>query len=178
MASHQSVKQYDYVGQAGFMACGIAAGCGAGADWDTLYLAAVANGHNKEKGMQPSQAANAYRDVYGSGNVEEQPNWSLQGIYDSLKSGKVVIVDILVNSNYVPSSINAFSHFARVLAMDWENQKIFIENTLPGGNYWELSFDEFNEVWFNPEKRVSIKPKGMTENDFEEVGNWGVAINQ
>jgi RHS repeat-associated protein len=177
LATHTPIKQYDMQvnGEQGIMACGIAAGCGGGASWDEMSAAAIANGYDSEMGMQPSEAANAYKAVYGSENVVEHTAWTLEGIYDSISSGKTVIVDILVTDTggYHPSAENSFSHFARVLGIDWDNQRIYLENTLPGANFWDLSFEEFLAVWFNPEQEADRIPDGV---EPEEETHWGVEI--
>jgi len=179
--SYSPIKQFDHFakGEKGIMACAIAAGIGAGSSWEDMAKAAIDNGYDPKYGMQPSQAAKAYAERYGANNVSSYKTYTLSEMYYALKAGKVVIVDMLVDANtYQPSLDNSVSHFARIIGIDWNRQVVYIENTLPGVNYWTLTFAQFVEVWYNPEKNAKIVPTGFNKDLYAEaVDYWAVVIN-
>ena len=184
----ESRKQFDMIvfGKPGYMACPIAAGLEAGASLEEMTEAAKTNGFSKQYGMQPSQAADAYRQVYGSENVTEYGILYLIGIYDALERGEVVLVDMLVKftgGKYIPSTDGGVSHFARVLGMDWNAREVYVQNTLrgrgvDGDSYWTISFDDFNKSRLNPEFRSDIYDNNehFQKHIAEKVWYWGVTI--
>lgn len=176
LETYKPMYQYDptIVEKDGYNACGIVAGCAAGASYDEVSQAANSNGYEDEFGMQPSQAAATYQAVYGKNNVYVTSQWTIEGVYEALEAGKVVIVDILVsydNGSYKPSSNgNTVAHFAQVIGVNWETGEVYVGNSL-GGTYWTLTFDQFYDVWFNPEKEAKYEAPNSEKTDY-----WGVAI--
>jgi hypothetical protein len=187
LSTHSKVSQYlpEVIGAYGFNACGLVAAAAAMGQGDWLPLAAqirAASGdaYTARTGIQPSPYANALARVFGVESVREENEWSLCSLYKALLDGTVVIVDIQVGSGQntlaeTPTSEPPdYAHFARVLGIDLEMEKAYIENTLQGEHaYWELSLQEFWRVWRYPETDVSIRAPNP-----EEVSRWAVIIQK
>ena len=74
--------------------------------------------------------------------------------------------------SFSTTGTNSTSHFARVYGMDWDTQKVFIEDTLSKKNdRWILSVDELQLSMTNPEVNTNAK-------NAETVDFWGVTIDQ
>jgi RHS repeat-associated protein len=161
------------------VSCGIVAGHAAGASLDTLMAAANKHGYDINYGIQPSGLVATYKEVYGDENVEahneKNPRAGLLHMYQALKAGKVVIVDILVHPDgrggYLPGpGYFSIAHFAVVLEINLEAGTITLANSL-GGDPWVLTFDEFYKVWYNPEQQAKEKPDKPEKYDY-----WWIAI--
>jgi hypothetical protein len=183
--THIKVSQYrpEVINAYGFNACGLVAAAAAmgGNDWLPLAAqvrAASGDAYAAASGIQPSPYANALARVFGAESVREENEWPLCSLHQALRDGAVVIVDIQVGSgqNALPETPTTdppdYAHFARVLGIDLETEKVYVENTLQGKNaYWELSLEEFWRTWRYPETDVSIRAPNP-----EEVTRWAVII--
>jgi RHS repeat-associated protein len=168
--THDSPNQYDPAivndEDYGYNACGIVAGCAAGASFDEMGAAVRDHKYSPEFGIQPSDYEDALIDVYGSENVDAG-EVTLSEVTEALEQGAVVIVDILIQSGG-----SDVAHFARVLGIDWGAGDIYIENTLGDDiSYLTISFDEFEAMWLDPENRASVPAPNA-----ELVNNWAVFI--
>jgi hypothetical protein len=162
-------------------ACGLVAAAAAmgGADWVPLVgVIAKAAGKNYDQntGIQPSKYVAALQKVFGTENVTATNASTLGELYQELQAGKIVIVDIKINTTRVfPSGDRpSYAHFARVLGMDVATQEIYIENTLQGGSYWTVSLEDFVQAWEQPETSASIV---RDREHAEAVTRWAVILN-
>ncbi len=162
-------------------ACALVAAAAAlgGKDWPLLVARiaqAAGKSYNRNTGIQPSNYAAALQTVFGTDRVSAKDNSTLGTLYQELRAGQVVIVDIKVNANrQSPSTMPPnYAHFARVLGLDLDQHKIYLENTLVGGLYWTMSLEDFVAVWLRPETTASdiLAPR-----EAEEVSRWMVSIN-
>lgn len=126
-------------------------------------------GFTSDYGMQPKDLIKTAKNYYGPDRVKANDNANFEKIYKELHDGNQVTVDMLVvpNEAYTymaytgdnPKSVESAAHFARVIGIDQVQEKIYISNTLGGGNdYWELSYEEFYAAWTSPEERAKNGP--------------------
>jgi RHS repeat-associated protein len=164
----------------GLMICGLVAGNGInGKTWNDVGNSAINHGFTNSSGMQPSQATATYKDTFGANKVAVSNNITPKDIYNALKTNKAVILDMMVttgNGNKYTWSTkggteNTSSHFARIVGMDWEHQYVYVQNTLPGVDTWEISVDELKQSMTNPEVNTNAK-------NAETVDSWGAMIDQ
>ena len=162
-------------------ACGLVAAAAAmgGKNWEPLVgkIAQVAGkDYGRHRGIQPSKYVAALQKVFGTENVTATNASTLGKLYQELQAGKIVIVDIKVNTTRVFPSADRpnYAHFARVLGIDVTKQEIYIENTLQGGSYWTASLKDFVKAWEQPETSASIVPD---PEHAEAVTRWAVILN-
>ena len=162
-------------------ACGLVAAAAAlgGNDWIPLVgeiARAAGKDYSAEAGIQPSKYVAALQKVFGAENVTAMNASTLDELYQALQAGKIVIVDIKVNATQVLPSADrpTYSHFARVLGMDFANQEIYIANTLEGSSYWTVSLADFEKAWELPETSASRVPDPK---NAEAVTYWAVVLN-
>jgi hypothetical protein len=162
-----------------------------GENYQSMAQWAKNNGYyDNNTGMQPSDLVTSLDNQFGSDNVTEYNNWSLNGMYSALKNGERIIVDIRVskrNGQYVvdPNG-NTIAHFSRVFAIDPIKQMVYLFDTLndSGTGYWAVSYSVFLEAWKSPEISATEKPTSVDRNgdgkrkpiNLESVNRWGVAI--
>jgi RHS repeat-associated protein len=178
LSNYHPKKQFDsdVYGPYKGMACGIVAGANGGASIDTVGTAALKQGYSVVKGIQPEKLFDAYKDVYGTEKVSGGNNNSIDNAFLHLMKGDIVIVDILINSKTLsPSDTGStYAHFARIIGIDKKNQVVYIEDTLNYENdYWEVSFENFNRVWYYPEKNATT----TFSNSSQTATNWAAYIS-
>lgn len=185
LASHPKFSQYTHIDSSitgyGKNACGLVAAAAAvgGDEWVEvvdLIASAAGSDYHKDTGIQPSYYVAALQDVFGIANVTELDNTTLDTLYAELEQGNIVIVDFKVNeTRQIPSAKTpSYAHFARVLGMDQVRKEIYIENTLRGGTYWTVSYDEFLAAWDRPETTSSLIPDPR---NAEDVTYWAVVLD-
>jgi hypothetical protein len=185
LSEHPKISQYTDIDSSargfGPDACGLVAAAAAmgGADWVPLVgVIAKAAGKNygQDTGIEPSKYVAALQEVFGTENVTATNASTLGELYQELQAGKIVIVDIKVNTTRVFPSADRpnYAHFARVLGMDVAKQEIYIENTLQGGSYWTVSLEDFVKAWEQPETSALIVPN---PENAEAVTRWAVILN-
>ena len=70
----------------------------------------------------------------------------------------------------------SFSHFAEVVGIDFTKRNIYIDDTITNGvNYHEVSFDDFSNLWLNPEVKANI-PENIPQDRKEDVDFWAAVI--
>jgi len=180
LADYPKTSQYTnaIVRKYGYNACGLVAAAIlydnslSVMDW---IRQAAATAYRNDAGIQPTPYTEALRAVFGEENVKAQDRWTLGEMYQALSQGDLVIVDIQVREGVeVPSTNRSnYSHFVRVLGLDLDRERIYLENTLRGSAYWDISLREFWETWKFPETAVSNRYWGA-----EAVTRWAVLIHQ
>ena len=168
-------NQYDWLGLLGANGCGIIAaatgfttpGTGEYEQLINKLLTEAGDDYGSNTGIQPEPYAEALKRVFGENNVTARNGWTIQEIANELLKGHIAIVDILVGKTSehpeppypVPNELT-IAHFARVLYVDFGQEKVYLENTLANyaQSYWEVSFRRFNEVWEYPEARATSGP--------------------
>ena len=167
-AKYQYADEYKEV--IGYNGCGLLAPDVSAEKTQELIDKAHDAGYDDAAGIQPSNLVELYQDVFGIENVEVYKNLTMAGLYRLLESGYQVIVDIMVNASG-PGIEDSVAHFARVIGIDMDEEKVYVANTL-GGATWEISFELFENIWTDPENRASSKPSDAPET----VNHWAVAI--
>ena len=185
------VKQFDLMindgvtNDWGWNSCGIAAVMNSNVPMQSIVGAAVDNGYSNDTGIQPSGLSDAYSEIFGEGNVQVHGNWDLQGMYNALMNGELVIIDMLIEldgNSYTYSTNGGGAHFARVIGIDFENQIVTIQNTLRGqwligDSHWEMPFHDFQHSWYNPEIRSDRNTSGEYSSvNFEPLDYWWISI--
>ena len=136
--------------------------------------------YDGKKGIQPSYLTDLAGFLYGNGNVNAYNNSSFFEIVKALDAGLAVIVDILVDKDaqgryFVTNGEGGttVAHFAWVIGVDLTANKIYLEDTLNGGDkgYWAVDIDIFIASWTYPEKRA-----GKEGNNPEDVNHWMMTI--
>ena len=162
-------------------ACGLVAAAAAmgGKNWEPLVSKiadAAGKDYGNHLGIQPSKYIAALEKVFGADKVTAVNASSLGQLYQELQAGKIVIVDIKVNSTRVLPSASRpnYAHFARVLGIDVARREIYIQNTLQGDPYWTVSLEDFVKAWQQPETGASIVPD---PNHAEGVTRWAVILS-
>jgi hypothetical protein len=180
LANHAKVSQYspDITRKYGLNACGLVAAADSYENSSEVMgwiRQAAAEAYANDAGIQPIPYTKALQAVFSQDDVRSEDQWMLGEMYPVLSSNDIVIVDIKVKQGAeIPSADRPNdSHFARVLGMDLDNERIYLENTLKGGPYWDISLREFWETWKYPETTVSLKSRGA-----EAVTRWAVTIRQ
>ena len=178
LADHAKVSQYsqDVVGRYGFDACGLVAAADSyGNSLEVMgwIRQAAAEAYGNLTGIQPTPYTKALKAEFGVDNVQAEGEWILGEMYQAMSNGDIVIADIKVKQpDEVPSAGGPnYSHFAKILGLDLDGERIYLENTLKGGPYWDISLREFWETWKYPETTVSIKRAGA-----EAVTRWAVIV--
>ena len=134
--------------------------------------------YDKESGIQPSDLVEALDKMLLPGtNLVAHKGWTLDELSKALGDNKAVIVDIRVgslnqtidkNKEFPTTLAPNFAHFVRVLAIDFVQRYIYLENTLIGQDTrsWKINFDDFLLVWSHPEADVSSRPINVDDVDF------------
>jgi RHS repeat-associated protein len=127
----------------------------------------------KGGGAQPSTLEQAAENVYGMENVSTIALVDIVDIADALDEGNGVVVDLTElpdssGKSYPTSSRDGIAHFAEVLAVDWDNDIIYIANTLSGDNMWQMSYEEFLSYTYYPE---------TASGNGEPVNHWAIIID-
>jgi hypothetical protein len=168
----------------GSMACGLVACAGPfrGSAYERVEIArwlraTAATDYGSTTGIQPLALAAAVTAVFGAGRVQSFADWTLGDLYEALRAGRVVIVDIRVGRrggvDLPAATAPNFAHFARVLGLDTVTERIHLENSLLGDPVWSLTLAEFWEVWKFPETGVSIQPAVPLDN----VTRWALVFD-
>ena len=180
LANHAKVSQYspDITRKYGLNACGLVAAADSYENSPEVLgwiRQAAAEAYANDAGIQPMPYTKALQAVFSRDDVRSEDQWMLGEMYPVLSSNNIVIVDIKVKQGAEEPSVGRpnYSHFARVLGMDLDNERIYLENTLRGGPYWDISLREFWETWKYPETTVSFRPRGA-----EAVTRWAVIIRR
>lgn len=183
--AHPKVSQFDDIDASpsgyGRTACGpIAAAVALGGhDWPALLAeitAAAGDRYGVSTGIQPSPYAAALRRVFGRWAVRPIDRMTLGRLYYAVSSDAVVIVDIKVNDvTGLPSGEPPhYAHFARVLGIDLDEGRVYIDNTLHGPSYWTVDLETFVAAWRHPETSASLR---LDPDHAEPVDRWAVLID-
>ena len=186
LAQYPKISQFTDIDSSaqgfGREACGLVAAATAlgGNDWVSLVgkiAQAAGKDYSVHAGIQPSKYVAALQKVFGAENVTALNAGTLDELYQALQAGKIVIVDIKVNTTRVFPSADSptYSHFARVLGIDAAKQEIYIANTLRGDSYWTVSLADFEKAWELPETSASQVPDPK---HAEAVTYWAVVLNK
>ena len=193
---HEAINQFgDLVpSELGDMACGIVS-CSLGDPERISEIAQIAQAlgvYTSGAGMQPHTGLLPVAEIYWEerrgGSVEEKDNWTIMGLMDALSKGNHILVDIRFKhtDHYTLEGISkdvseGGSHFAEVLGYNSDEEVIYIDDTLNVG-HWEVSFDQFEEIWYKPELMVSPAVL-QDERDIlgpnfkpDPVSNWAIII--
>jgi hypothetical protein len=134
-------------------------------------------------GIQPMVLFNAAGRQYGSENVSSYTNYSLGNIYEQVKAGNTVVVDMAINHKEgqnptIATEGGEYAHFARVLGVDLRRGLIYLSNSIKSDGLYPnnhvnfiLTENEYYEASRFPETRTAgdnVKGK----NDEWKVDNY------
>ena len=137
-------------------------------------------------GIQPSFLHQTLNKTFPSLQAQVKNNWNATDMFWELLDQKIIIVDFKVNRLGLESTItqDTVAHFARVLSIDHNQNKIFIERTLGHDqpnkmyltgreSYWEISLTTFEDIlWRNPETSADF-----VVTNAEPVDRWALVIH-
>lgn len=129
-------------------------------------------------GIYPMPYYNALKQVYdpGQGIVTAMKGQSFDtticGIAQALELKKIAIVEFIANDQGPTTTYPDFVHYARVLEVDFNNNMIYLENTLTeDGKPWQVSFPDFKAAWAISEipmyKPTTALSRKLTERNFD-----------
>lgn len=134
-------------------------------------------------GMQPTPLYKATAKVFGAIHTRQYTHTTFKQLYDWLRQGRIVIVDLIVRLQTINGSRydspgnegTTGAHFARVLGVDLNNNQLYLESSLypDSVRYWKISFQDYMDLSTNPENRATILPTGP----LETVTQWALTIS-
>lgn len=140
--------------------------------------------YTRTTGIQPTPYARAAKQVFGESAVRARDRVTLVQLYEAVRSGDHVVVDYLsaesdravVTATALSSNDGTFAHFSRVLALDVEAGRIYLENSLRPRNEPVVSADleTFCEAWKLPEISADSQPYGV---ETEPVSRWMLVLD-